>query len=844
MKIYDILKNIEKNKVINSIESPYWIYDLSMETIQMDGKLSKTLYISLFERNLQLKEGLSKLTFRINGIEANITKFEILDKFRIRCKTQLPIEQNKITLYLQSYTNVQGDEIYLNTNSYIQGVVYHEDEKKLEFCKDILGKENYVLAPDYNNILWFCGCGRIHSNEEETCNCGNTLDKQKEICDINIKEFVLSYAKEKFEVDLNKDVVSKLNSFANAMFTKYGVDSQEIVSLFNQEELKKEQSCLIKNEIDSYISNINIKFNFNKSFDENIKMYAEKGKKGIITSQMIIDALDKETLSSQYESERNAYLLLQQKRQEQHKKKVILIGCLCILLLMLSTAVYMLMPKPEKALGITLQDTIETRKENYILQYDEADTEQVCIDAFNGYASSGYEEYITKNETILSTFEKLSIDSVDEFLNEYYISTNIDHINVDVSLPSIQIVNGKEVKAISNDHFFVKETIKQEDGTDKILFYIGDDEGNKVFGDDTDYIIVEYKDDKIYREYIYKNNEISFKRTYQYNDKELLKSHYYSYSHVTDNMSDKKNWTLQYKYEYENGMVSKKIEYMSDDQIVSLFKYTEKKLVLVQSSYKNYDGYKEESHYKNGLLNKRTVKDGEHIRTYKYIYDENGLIIKINYTSNIYNDVIVRYIYDLENGILYVVNYEYTSSEYALKYINTASFNDGFSHGKYYNEITASDFNNLSLIQIDYGNDFSTVYDRSLNNYISNYTEHDYDDTTEEPVIPEDEENKEQYFAGVSYPIGRYELQENLVLVRRGPDNKKYEILKNDNLPGDTKNDNKAMLAIGTILEIEEIEHSSSGYWGKIKGYDDAWICLYYETSNYNGNREFCSYID
>ena len=93
------------------------------------------------------------------------------------------------------------------------------------------------------------------------------------------------------------------------------------------------------------------------------------------------------------------------------------------------------------------------------------------------------------------------------------------------------------------------------------------------------------------------------------------------------------------------------------------------------------------------------------------------------------------------------------------------------------------------------------------------------------------------------YPIGRYITKEDKIFIRKGPDNKKYDVVASDEFNGDIKKDKQALVAKETLFDISEIVVNDTGVWGRIEE-KEAWICIHYAGSNFNGNRDFCEFYE
>lgn len=704
MKIKNLINQINKDKIINNIYSRYWVCGLSMEIRENDQEYSKIdIIVDLFDRELKSFIEIDNITFLLNNKQYMVDRFQKLEDYVWRCKFSLQEVVENVVFIIKSYKLKNSNEVMLNTQYYIQGLEYVENDALLYLCQNVLNQKKSVLSPYYNDLLWFCSCGRIHSYDEPQCTCGLSLDNIKEICDGDIKEIIISNIKSGFEVNIEEDVKTSLIKYINNICNEFGVSKDILLNQFSISKLEKVQEKLINEECDKFLSTNSIRFDVKKSFDENINIYIDGGCRGLLDYNKIKSKMNISELQNKYNRERNAFFA-EEKRKSEKRKRLVLITVIFVLAITLVFAIKeMLVPRAD---GIALQDTVENRVLGSDLSYDPyAMGYNVIENLFEGTNN-------TEQSEVIEILRKQGVSNVDSFLKEFRIYPDVSHLtDIKVGKPKGQKIDGKVLYPLSNDYFLVKQEDELGENRTKIWFYIGNNKGEKKYGDSNDYIITEYKDEKIQRQFIYIDDCITAKRTYTYEKGKRTKSNSYTYIGKNMDLDNKNNWKLDEKYEYDDEKVKKvlkKTEY--GNEIEQVCKYKDGKLVLMNSVEKGL--FREKltklSDIKcelvDGLISRVEYTDKYEKNETKIYYDNNGLVAGIEHVSNPYNSNDVkkfeRKIYDFENGMLYNVVYYYNGEKYNLEEINYYNLDEGLSHFYGYSSNTATTVTSLSEMRL------------------------------------------------------------------------------------------------------------------------------------------------
>lgn len=175
-KIYDILAN---NSLKNDISYPFWVYQL--ETIEVSSR--RFIKIYLFDRTISNRR-LEKLTVKVGNYVSEVTSFNEVSEFHdsqiLGCFIELPegcadspfeildekvngliiASSGQMTGYDRSYFPLEDDYLMTKKEGY---------------------RINHVVYPQIKEKYWQCSCGRIHSMNETSCHCSQTLQESIDI---------------------------------------------------------------------------------------------------------------------------------------------------------------------------------------------------------------------------------------------------------------------------------------------------------------------------------------------------------------------------------------------------------------------------------------------------------------------------------------------------------------------------------------------------------------------------------------------------------------------------------------------------------------------------------------
>lgn len=365
MDTFNIYKNISEKKIINNICSRYWIYDIerNIENNSM-GTVTK-IKISFFDRLFNRDSLLNKLTLMIDKNKVEIKNIKRIDQtngiLKMFCEIQLDVSFTYKMLYILNYTE-NNEVINLPGNSYISGLSYQGDQSKMEVCKSLLKFDGFKISPEYNNVLWFCGCGYANIIDDKKCACcGASKEQMKLLADTSKEELVLKEVSKRFNVDTKIPVKQKLEAFVNEVSNKYGVSKQSLLDKFDLNQLKVEQEEKISQAIVDCLGNNPISWNLDKSFNDNIDDYIAKMTNDVITHDKVKAELNLISLKNQYDNMKIAY---ESEQRKQKTRKIILaiLGIVLVAVVVIFGGYMMMNKKPSNDPQISQKN--ETNKEN------------------------------------------------------------------------------------------------------------------------------------------------------------------------------------------------------------------------------------------------------------------------------------------------------------------------------------------------------------------------------------------------------------------------------------------------------------------------------------------------
>ncbi|MGN1277576.1 MAG: hypothetical protein ACI4UK_11355 [Floccifex sp.] len=808
MKVSSIYKKINENECINNIHSQFWIYDFEEKIQNENGIVNKLITIKIFDRNYKSANQIEELTFIINGISLSVKNIDRKGEL-LKCSITLNVDEEYQNIFIIEYV-LNGEIIYLPRQSFIQGLEFNGNEYNLNICKNLLKKNHFVIAPEHDETFWFCGCGYANEINQEICpRCKSKKDEMIEISNLDKEALVLDSVKNMFKVDLKQPCEQALNIFAQDCEEKYGIAKDKVLSQFDLDELNDEQQHLKKETIEKYLKNNSIKWNYSKKFEDNIDMYLSNLVGGIILKEDVLKYIDTKKLKKQYQDDYGVYQKQKTSDTSKMKKLAVLVSVIVVVSLIISGIfifrnkenIQNLTPK-----GVTLVDTIENRKKTFVNRLEMEPEEykvssKDAISSMDSYWNNAYprfKEFAQEND----------IENIDDLMNYYYFDSDISHIPDKVEKSVIFEKDNYKFRSLTEDLFLISKEEKLDNDESTIYTFIGDEQGNVIFENEGYYIQRTYENGNIVSEILHTPKGNIEQIEYNYDGDELTSFELYDFNSdsldLTRTTSVKDGLPVSEIF-YNEGGQSMKVDYEIDNnQIVASKVYNENVFGEWSLSY-NVE-------FDNGRVVYSSDSSGN---TEEFHYDKNGLLVSYQSTEE---NMIQRQFYDFDNFIQYEVTFVNIDGEY---YISEIKQDEMLKFELFSNVIlTPGTIGSEALFNSPFFNCENQLYSQSFNKI----------------------KDEDKYVVGSSYPLGTYEIKQDYLFVRNGPGTSGYEILKRDDIKGDMEKDNKAQLKSGTTLEISEVQHTSSGYWGKLKDYDNAWICLYYEDGDVK-DREYCKFL-
>ncbi len=312
-----------------------------------------------------------------------------------------------------------------------------------------------------------------------------------------------------------------------------------------------------------------------------------------------------------------------------------------------------------------------------------------------------------------SDFEKIEIKNtydnrktICEKSNEYELISNpemkklmqenafcyIDYSNTPV--PDIQITETEndKMRPLDDKHLLIQHKEFIDSSVEKVVSYIADLDGNLIYGDiDHDYTLIAYENGRIDHEDIYRDDVITTKKIYTYEDDE----HYTikRYDHWGENSENDPDYTSK----VVNGKIT---EEASGDNMITRVTYEGEKIIEINTvdMTEMKDLIKQRIESENGYTTVVYSDYGEDRESEKgeYNYDANGLLLQVT----VYDDQNAitmgsNYYYDFDNGIVYQYGWNMKNEKVLPAYISKWDMDFYLSQSDDFK--TLSDFTGLHL---------------------------------------------------------------------------------------------------------------------------------------------------
>lgn len=628
-KIFKLYQKIEQEKISNNRESIYWIFHIESILTKENGVSKRYLKVLFFNRFMNENNQLMRLYLCTHGEVIEKDDFVVSNEYNDPNIMGFLLERDLIdeSKEIEITGYVINGKKYDLANDIMVGFSYINDQQKFQAFMDFtdLLTKDMITAPYFDQEKWVCACGFANRSDDEICPiCAAKKKEMQALYNMDVEELVLAHAQSELELNSTQQLNVIISQYIKHIHQKYGVDQDKLLASLDMKALAHNHQELLKETIDQYIITHPFECSTHFSFEQCLKRYIGGVVNDAITEEMVLAVLDVPKL------QRN-YIHYQQEHEriaKARKRKMILFGSIGTIAIVALVAFQIIFAPKATSEATTSQNEENAYKGIEILNTYEA-RKAACAN------SNTLDQIVNpKLKTVMQENQLCDFD---------FNYTQEPKIN-------ITTVGNKKIRPLDEKHVMVMQTDKIDENTEKIVMYIADLNGNKVYGNtDQDYMLKKYENGKVIQDEIYFNQRLVKKEEYIYDDD----SHYQI-----------KVKTILNDYEYldmimifENGKITECV-YYSNNEISSVAKYTLeedeiKEVNIYEDSYA--DNKIRQDKYVDGLLVEiQNYENDQPANLQKYYYDNNGFHTKIEtYDSNLNLLTRSHYTYDFENTKIY-----------------------------------------------------------------------------------------------------------------------------------------------------------------------------------------------
>lgn len=624
-KIFKLYQMIEQEKISNNRESIYWIFHIESILTKENGVSKRYLKVLFFNRFMNENNQLMRLYLRTHSEMIEKDDFVVSNEYRNPNIMGFLLERDLIDeskgIEITGYV-INGKKYDL-ANDIMVGFPYINDQQKFQAFMDFtnLLTKDMITAPYFDQEKWVCACGFANRIDDDICPiCAAKKTDMQFLYNMDIEELVLTYAQNELKLNCTQQLNVIISQYIKHIHQKYGVDQDKLLASLDMKALVHNHQELLKSTIDDYITTQPFEFSMHFSFEQCLKRYIGGVVNDAITEEMVLAVLDVPKL------QRN-YIHYQQEHEriaKAKKRKMILFGSIGTIAIA-ALVVFQIIFAPKA----TTEGTISQNDDNIYEGIEILNTYEARKAAC---ANSNTLDQIVnpKLKTVMQENQLCDFD---------FNYTQEPKIN-------ITTVGNKKIRPLDEKHVMVMQTDKIDENAEKIVMYIADLNGNKVYGNtDQDYMLKKYENGKVIQDEIYFNQKLVKKGIYIYEEDDKYQ--------INVKTIDGQDERLETIIIYENG---KKVQekYFSYGDLLSVNKYSyQGENIIEKNQYRDSDTYEKLKciKYVNGLpIEQQSFEDGIIRQTDKYYFDYNGLLAVIERYDN--NDLMEKhnFSYDFNEG--------------------------------------------------------------------------------------------------------------------------------------------------------------------------------------------------
>lgn len=374
---------MNESSCINKSASKYWMFSFESIFLKENEVNKRYLRIKLFNKDLDEDNNLMRLYLKINGEEVYQDYFKIDDVYQNSNFLVFDIERDlaeeKSIIEMTGYI-ADGKKVILG-NDKLEKIDIVNNSLRLEMIKEFFFKENENKChniPIVHDNYWVCSCGIYHTDDMKCAHCGKTKTEVIEMLHFN-EQNLLQNLSDTIEINIEEDMDKLKQKAINKYADKYGLDRNKIANHINKDVLFLRQKKLVDDTIRNIIRDKPIKYDMSLNFEKNLENYALQEAIGIISKNMILDALDVDKCQLDYK-------MFIDKKNKKKKDKIrleIIFGISAVLII--------------SAIIVSRKNMTEFKinKFNYILEI--YDTQKIQMKNFNNDI-----EFESSNEDIVT----------------------------------------------------------------------------------------------------------------------------------------------------------------------------------------------------------------------------------------------------------------------------------------------------------------------------------------------------------------------------------------------------------------------------------------------------------
>lgn len=427
-----IYRLMNESSCINKKDSKYWIFSFENIFVKENEINKRYLRIRLFNRNLNENNNLMRLYFKINGEELYQDYFKVDDTYQNKnfliFEVERDLAEERFDIEVTGYI-VDGRKVELKSDEVGKIDIVH-DPLRLEMIKEYFfdgDEEKCSNVPIINDSYWLCSCGMYHDSDIRCEHCGKT---KKEILKmIHFKEKdLLQNLSHIIDINIEEDVNQIKEKAINRYVGKYGFNREEIDKNISRDVLFLRQKELVDDTIHNIIKEKPVKYETSLNFEENLENYAINEAIGIISKDMILNALDISKCQLDYKK----YISEQKKKQ----KNKIKIGTICGL----STVLIVL------AMVIAHKNATEFKINKFDYVLNTYDTQFIEMKNFNDDI-----EFKSNNEDIVTVSYDGEMTGLNEGKTSIIVYDNNEGEEYKLNITVVDNYTDHEDEDISND---------------------------------------------------------------------------------------------------------------------------------------------------------------------------------------------------------------------------------------------------------------------------------------------------------------------------------------------------------------------------------------------------------